>query len=161
MKISKYFQDHMPGNTCYGCGNNNHDGLKIKSYWEGDESVCIWNSKEKYQGWRGILNGGVIGTLIDCHSMCTAMAAAYKSEGRSLDSKPIYHYATGTMNIRYLKPTSNDLPVELRAVVKNIKGRKVEIHCEVFSDGIKTAEGDVIAIRVFDSSKSDKKFAKS
>ena len=46
----KYFQDFMPENVCFGCGNNNHEGLQIKSYWENDESVLIWKSEEKYHG---------------------------------------------------------------------------------------------------------------
>ncbi len=113
----------MPGNVCYGCGKENHEGLKIRSYWEVEEAVCIWHSKDKYNGWKGILNGGVLATLIDCHLMCTAMAAAYRAEGRDIDSEPVYHYATASLNIRYLKPTSNDHPIEIRATVKELKGQ--------------------------------------
>jgi len=150
-----YFQDHMPGNVCFGCGKKNHDGLKINSYWEGDESVCIWESQEKYQGWKGILNGGILATLIDCHAMCTAMAGVYKMEKRNLDSQPIYRYATGTISVKYLKPTSNLKPIELRAKVSEIKGRKVVLTCIAKSDGEITAEAEIIAIRVFDSSKDE------
>lgn len=146
------FQNHMPGNICFGCGQDNHQGLKIKSYWDGEEAVCIWQSKEQYQGWKGLLNGGIIATLIDCHCMCTSMAATYRAENRTLDSQPEYRYATGTMTIKYLKPTSNDIPVELRATVKEIKGRKVTVDCKVLSEGQLTAMAEVIAIRVFDSS---------
>ena len=156
MKEKDYFQDHMPGNVCFGCGKNNHQGLKISSYWEGDESVCIWESQEKYQGWEGILNGGILATLIDCHTMCTAMAATYRSENRSMESEPIYRYATGNISVKYLKPTSNTKPIELRATVKEIKGRKVVMSCIAKSDGEITAEAEVIAIRVFDSSKDEK-----
>ena len=46
----QYFQDFMPGNVCFGCGRDNHFGLKISSFWEGDEAVCIWNSEEKTCG---------------------------------------------------------------------------------------------------------------
>ena len=146
------FQDHMPGNICFGCGKDNHEGLQIKSYWEGEEAICIFHSEEKYQGWKGLLNGGIMATLVDCHSMCTAMAGAYRAENRNLDSQPEYRYATGTMTIKYLKPTSNDIPVELRATIKEIKGRKVTVDCRVLSEGQLTAMAEVIAIRVFDSS---------
>ena len=155
MKEKDYFQDHMPGNVCFGCGRSNHDGLKISSYWEGDESVCIWESQEKYQGWKGILNGGILATLIDCHTMCTAMAAAYQAENRALESQPVYRYATGTISVKYLKPTLNTKPIELRAKIKEIKGRKVVMSCIAKSDGEITAEAEVIAIRVFDSSKDE------
>ena len=120
-----YFQDHMPGNICFGCGADNPEGLQIKSYWDGEESICHWSSEDKYRGWPSLMNGGIIATLVDCHCMGTAMAHAYRSEGRNLDSRPIYRYATGTMNIKYLKPTSNDHPIELRARITEVKGRKV------------------------------------
>ncbi len=152
MNESVIFQDHMPGNICYGCGKDNHKGLQIRSYWEGEESVCVWNSEEKYQGWKGLLNGGVLATLVDCHAMCTAMAAVYKAEGRSMESEPVYRFATGTMTIKYTAPTSNTIPIEIRARVTEIKGRKVTINFKVFSGEMVSAEGEVIAIRVFSSS---------
>jgi acyl-CoA thioesterase FadM len=151
----QYFQDYVPGNVCFGCGNLNHEGLQIKSYWDGEEAVCIWQSQEKYHGWAHVLNGGILATIVDCHCMNTAMAAAYRSEGRGLESLPEYRYATGTMTVKYLKPTSNLTPVEVRTQVLEQKGRKVVMHCDVYSDGQKTAEADVIAIRVFDGRKDN------
>lgn len=149
MQDSKFFQDHMPENVCFGCGTN-HEGLQIKSYWEGDEAICKWTSQEKFHGWRNLMNGGIMATLIDCHCMGTAMADAYQREGRSLDSEPEYRYATGTLTVKYLKPTPNT-SVELRAKVVEVKGRKTVLTCGLFSDqGEKTAEADVIAIRVFE-----------
>ena len=158
----KSIQEYMVGNVCFGCGKENHDGLQIDSYWQDDnETVCVWQSEPKYQGWKGILNGGILASLIDCHCMGTALAATYHSEGRRLDTEPTYHYATGTMSIKYLLPTSNDKPIELRAKAVEIKGKKVTVHCNVWSEGRKTAEAEVIAIRVFDSSKkTDTPFAR-
>lgn len=146
-----YFQLHMPENVCFGCGINNVNGLHVKSYWEGEESVCEWKSEEKYHGWANLLNGGILATIIDCHCMGTAMADAYKREGRSLDSEPVYRYATGTLTVKYLKPTPNTI-IELRTRVIEVKGRKTVMKCEARVDGEVTAEADVIAIRVYDSS---------
>lgn len=146
----------MPGNVCFGCGAENPDGLQIKSYWEEDEAVCVWHSQEKYHGWRNIMNGGILATLIDCHCMCAAMAGAYQAEGRALDSEPFYRYATGTITVKYLLPTSNLHPVTLRAKVQEIKGKKVVMTCDIFSNGQKTAEAHVIAIRVADGALHDK-----
>ena len=148
----EYFQNYMPENVCFGCGIHNPDGMQIKSYWEGDEAVCIWQSKEKYHGWPKLMNGGVMATLIDCHCMCSSMAHAYKQEKRTLNSKPEYRYATGTLTVKYLKPTPNDKPVELRARIIETKGKKTSLHCDMYCEGIKTAEAEVIGIRVFDSS---------
>ena len=144
----------MHENVCFGCGIQNPDGLQIKSFWEGDESVCIWQSEEKHHGWANLMNGGVIATVIDCHCMGTAMAAAYQAEDRNLDTLPEYRYATGTMNIKYLKPTSNLVPIEVRTKITEIKGKKTVMTCQVFSEGEQTVSAEVIAIRVFDSSQA-------
>ena len=151
----EYFQDHMPGNVCFGCGAENPDGLQIKSFWDGDESVCIFHSQPKYHGWEKVMNGGILATLVDCHCMGTAMAAAYQEEGRSLDSKPYYRYATAEITVRYLKPTPNDRPVELRARVKEIKGRRTSLTCDVFVDGVKTAEAEAVGVRVLEGEPKD------
>ena len=153
-KAQDYFQDSMPGNVCFGCGNDNHDGLQIKSFWEGEEAVCVWQSEEKYHGWSNLMNGGIIATIIDCHCMGTAMAHAYRLENRSLDSLPEYRYATGTLNVKYLRPTSNNHPVELRAKIVEVKNRKTVMSCSLLSQGQISAEAEVVAIRVFDSSQN-------
>lgn len=146
----EYFQDTMHGNVCFGCGKDNPDGLQIKSYWEGEDSVCIWESKPMYHGWEKVLNGGVLATLIDCHCMVTAMAAAYRAENRPLGTEPHYRYATATITVRYLKPTPNDRPIELRAQVLSLQGRKAKLACDVFVDGIKTAEAEAVGVRVLE-----------
>lgn len=146
------FQDHMEGNVCFGCGQDNPEGLQIHSFWEGDTAICRWMPEKKYWGWVNILNGGIIATLIDCHCMGTAMAEAYRAEGRSLDTLPMYRYATGTLNIRYLKPTPGDQEVEVSAKVLEVKKRKTTLSVEVWCAGELTATAEVIALRVVDSS---------
>ena len=107
------------------------------------------------------MNGGIIATLIDCHCMGTAMAEAYRMEDRSLDTLPEYRYATGTLSVKYLKPTPNT-KVQLRAKITEVKGRKTVLSCDFFDEkGNKTAEADVVAIRVFDSSESKASVFKS
>ena len=145
-----YFQDHMPGNLCFGCGSENHEGLQIHSHWEGEFSVCEWTSEPRYQGWKGLMNGGILATLIDCHCMGTAMAAAYRSEGRELGSDPYYRYATAHIEVDYLKPTPNDRPITLRARVIEIQGRKARLTCQAFVDGVETAKAIVVGVRVFE-----------
>lgn len=153
-----FFQQSMEGNVCFGCGHDNHEGLKIKSHWQGEKSVCVWESQEKYNGWKGIMNGGIMATIIDCHTMATATMHAYKIEGnRAWDSLPEYRYATGTMMVKYLKPTPNDVPVKLVARVTETKGRKTTMTCELWSNDVKTAEAEVVAIRVYDSSQQNDK----
>jgi acyl-coenzyme A thioesterase PaaI-like protein len=146
----KYVQNYMPDNVCFGCGTQNPDGLQIKSFIEGDECVCVWESQPKYHGWETVINGGILATMLDCHCMATALSAAYDAENREWGSEPVYRYATGTITVRYIKPTANDRPITLRAKVVSMTGRKSQVHCDVYVDEDKTAEADVVAIRVME-----------
>ena len=146
----KAIQDQWPdwGSVCWGCGRNNDHGLQLKSYWDGDETVAQFEPKPYHLAFPGVLCGGIIAALIDCHATNTANAAAYKAEGRELSSKPAKRYITGSLSVRYIRPTPVNQPVTLRARVKEIKGRKVTVTCSLYSREIETATGEVIAIQV-------------
>ncbi len=155
MSDPEYFQLAMPGDVCFGCGGNNAAGLKIHSYWEGDEGVCHWRPEKHHEGWDGITCGGIIATLIDCHCMATAMATAIRNEGRPLISEPYYRFATGMLNIKYLAPTPNDQQLELRAQVTEIKNKKYTLECSLYANELKTAEATVVAFLVHRSDQPD------
>lgn len=143
------FQDYMERNKCWGCGSSNEHGLHIKSYWSGDEAVCIWKPHEYHMaGPENVLNGGIIATLIDCHSICTAIAAAYRREGRGLSTEPFIWYVTASLKVDYLKPTLIRKPVTLRAHPKEVKGRKTVVSCSLFSEEVECARAEVVAVRV-------------
>jgi len=157
MPKREYFQHAMPGDVCFGCGSDNAAGLKIHSYWDGDEGVCRWRPEKKHEGWEGITCGGIIATLIDCHCMATAMATAIRNEGRALMSEPYYRFATGMLNIKYLAPTPNDKELELRAHVTEVKNeKKYTLECGLYADGVKTAEATVVAFLVHRSDQVDR-----
>ena len=88
--------------------------------------------------------------------MCTAMAYAYRSEDRSLDSAPLYRYATGTMSLRYLSPVPSEAVIELEAEVISTQGRKTTLRCLLKAENTICLEAKVIAIRVYDSSQPQK-----
>ena len=156
MSQREYFQEAMPGDVCFGCGSANPAGLHIHSYWEGDDAVCRWQPEKIHEGWEGVTCGGIIATLIDCHCMATAMATAIRNENRPLKSEPHYRFATGSLNIRYLKPTNNDQELELRAQVTEIKNeKKYTVDCVLYVDGEKTAEATVVAFLVYRSDQPD------
>ena len=152
MTEKKYFQDYMPGNVCFGCGKEHPEGLQIKSYWDGSAAICHWQPEEKYRGWPKLLNGGIIATIIDCHCMGTAMAYAYQQEDRDIDSTPFYRYATSGLKIKYLKPTSTKDLITLSAQIIEHNQRKITMTCSLKSRDIITAQAEVIAIKVYDSS---------
>jgi acyl-coenzyme A thioesterase PaaI-like protein len=143
------FQDEILGNQCWGCGSGNKSGLQIKSYWSGDEAVCTWQPEAHHNaGSPNVLNGGIIATLIDCHAGWTAIAAAYRTEGRGINTEPPIWVVTASLNVKYLRPTSMDEPVVLRARVKETSGKKTIVTCSLLAKGEECATGEVVAVRV-------------
>ena len=83
------FQELMVGNYCWGCGELNENGLGLKTYWDGDESVSSYTPLPFHTAYAPhVVNGGILASLIDCHCICTAFAAGYKSEGREIGTEP-------------------------------------------------------------------------
>ncbi len=147
------FQDFYPENVahCYGCGRLNGHGHQIKTHWDGDETVTRYTPRPEHTAVPGFVYGGLIASLIDCHSTGTAAAAAYRAENRAMDSLPPLRFVTGSLHVDYLKPTPLGPELELRGHVKEIKGRKVVIESEVRVDGVVTARGEVVAVQMPDS----------
>ena len=142
-------QDQLPGNNCYGCGANNPHGLQIKSYWEGNESVCRYTPKpEQCAGPTQFVYGGTIASLVDCHSVGTAVSNFYRLAGREMGEAPLIWCVTGRLTVNYLAPTPIDKEIVLRATVEESHERKAVVKCRVFSGDTQVAEGDVIAVRV-------------
>jgi acyl-coenzyme A thioesterase PaaI-like protein len=91
--------------------------------------------------------GGLVASLIDCHSIWTAIAWTYRAEGREHGSPPAISYVTGSLNVRYLQPTRLSQPFVLRARVTELHPRKALVTCAAYSGEVITAQGDVVAVR--------------
>ena len=143
------FQDLLPGNHCWGCAPDAKDGLRIRSVWDGDETVREWTPRPEFAaGPRHILYGGMIGCVIDCHSIWTAIATAYRAEGREIGDGQVIWFATAALSLSYRKPTPVDQPLTLRARVTEMQGRKALVSCSLTSGGAETATGEMVAVRV-------------
>lgn len=143
------FQDQIPDNFCYGCGPSNEQGLRLKSFWDGDESLSTFMPQAFHTaGPKHILNGGIIATIIDCHCLCTAIADSYRRENRSMGTAPQIWCATASLKIDYLRPVPLDRPVTLRARVVEAGPKKTKLFCTVFSEGQECAKAEVLAVRV-------------
>jgi acyl-coenzyme A thioesterase PaaI-like protein len=146
----KAFQDYYPDQLahCYGCGRLNEHGLQIKSYWDGDESVCHFVPRAYHTAIPGFVYGGLIASLIDCHGTGTAAAAMYRTENRAMDTEPPFRFVTGSLHVDYLRPTPIDATLQVRAKVKEIKGRKVTMTLTLSANGELCARGEVIAVQM-------------
>jgi acyl-coenzyme A thioesterase PaaI-like protein len=91
--------------------------------------------------------GGLVASLMDCHSIWTAISWAYREEGRPHGSPPSISYVTGSLTVKFLKPTRLDVPVVLRARVTEMEGKRATVHCDLYSGEEKTAETTVVAFR--------------
>ena len=148
-------QDGLRDNHCYGCGADNDKGLQIKSHWQGDECVCRYTPRpEQCAGPTGYVYGGTIASVIDCHSVGTALSNYYRLEGRAVGEGPEIWCVTGRLTVNYLEPTPIDREMVLRATIEDCGEKKTQVKCRVYSGDTQTAEGDVIAIRVPDSWRS-------
>lgn len=148
--MTQAFQDYYPDELsyCYGCGRLNEHGYQIKTYWDGDESVTIFTPKPYHIAIPGYVYGGLIASLIDCHGTGTAAAAMYRAENRAMDTLPAYRFVTASLHVDYLKPTPLGVPLEVRGVVKEIKGRKVVVSATLSANGVVCARGEVVAVQM-------------
>ena len=149
----KAFQDYYPAHPshCYGCGRLNEFGHQIKSYWDGEESVCTFLPKPYHTAIPGYVYGGLIASLIDCHATGTAAAATYRAEGRTMDTEPPLRFVTASLHVDFLRPTPIGLPLEVRGRVKEIKGRKVVVDATLSAGGEMCAQGEVVAVQLPES----------
>ncbi len=146
----KALQDKSPEiiSNCWGCGRNNEDGLQIKSYWEGNEAICTWKPQKYHLAFPEILNGGIIATIIDCHCLSTANTTYLKAKGIETNEIGQESFITGSLFVKYLKPTPVDKPITLRAKVKETKGRKITVTCDLYSRKKLCVTGEVVAIKI-------------
>ncbi len=126
-----------PDGICFGCGPSNEHGLHIRSFARSDEVVAEWQPQPHHQAFPDVLNGGIIGTLLDCHSAATSYWAL--SEGGTKDTGQLVtaHYA-----VSLLRPTPVDGPLTVVARAVEIGERKVQVESRIESGGEVTATGD-------------------
>jgi acyl-coenzyme A thioesterase PaaI-like protein len=147
--VDQAIQDQIPHNHCFGCGTLNPRGLRIKSYPQGEETMCRFQpSPDHMAGPTHVVYGGIIAAVIDCHCVCTAIADAYRVAGRPLGSEPLLWAVTASLKVDFLAPTPIGEPMELRARVRETKGRKRILDCVVRSGGRDCARAEVIAVEV-------------
>jgi acyl-coenzyme A thioesterase PaaI-like protein len=144
--MTESLQDrYAPANACYGCGPANPKGLRVKSIVQGDEVVCTWQPETMYEAFPGVLNGGIIGTLFDCH--CNWTAAWHLMNRAGATSPPCT--VTAEYSIKLRRPTPTDVPVFLRARVTESSGDRAKVTGTLEAGGkvCATCEGVFVAVK--------------
>jgi acyl-coenzyme A thioesterase PaaI-like protein len=145
------FQDEfaeMGVHQCWGCGSQNEQGLQIKSYWEGGEGICTWQPQASHQAWPGIVNGGILATIIDCHCTCTAIAAAYRTAHRTITTPPLIAMVTAALHVSYLRPTPITELLRLRATIREQTERKTILTCTLSALGEVCVRAEAVIVRL-------------
>ena len=132
MSLQEQFAPHS---ICYGCGPANAHGLHVRSVVDGDLVTAEWTPGPHHEAFPGMLNGGIIGTLLDCH--CNWAAAYHLMQRDGVDRPPCA--VTAEYTIRMRKPTPSAGPVRLRARVVESSGNRVDVEGELEAGGRVTA----------------------
>jgi len=133
-----------PTNACFGCGPANEKGLRIRSFPEGDELVCDWTPQKHHEAWPGVVNGGICGALLDCHSNWAAAWHLLNANG--LEELP--STVTADFHVKLRRPTPSTAPLRLRARVVESDAARAVVQASIESGGEVTAtcRGTFVAV---------------
>ena len=137
-------ETYAPNNACFGCGPANDKGLRIQSFLEGDELVCEWRPEPHHLAFEGVLNGGICGALLDCHSNWAA--AVHLMSVRNLPVPPCT--VTAEFDVKLKRPTPMDATVHLRARVVESSADQAIVEATLTANGKVTAtcRGTFVAV---------------
>src|SRR5215211_6864283 len=138
-------ETYSPDGICFGCGPKNEKGLRIRSFADGDEFVAEWSAEPHHEAFPGVLNGGVIGALLDCHSNWAAAIHLMRRAGASHPPCTV----TADYSIKLLRPTPTDAPVSLTARVVESTDERAVVEATLSAHGKTTAtcRGTFVAVK--------------
>ncbi len=125
---------------CYGCGRNNALGLHIETRWDGTQGLARFTPRPEHIALPGFVYGGLLASLVDCHGVATAAAAD------AGDAQTFPRYVTASLSVKFLRPTPLGPELELRAWVRERRGRKTVVEVEISALGEVRARGEVVAV---------------
>jgi acyl-coenzyme A thioesterase PaaI-like protein len=136
---------YAPRSVCFGCGPANPGGLHLRSYERDGELVAEWRAQPRYEAWPGTLNGGIVGTLLDCHSNWAGALALMRAAG----SDAVPATVTARYEVALLRPASTAGPITLRARVAELAPDRatVESTLEAGGERCATFRGTFVAVR--------------
>jgi acyl-coenzyme A thioesterase PaaI-like protein len=138
-------ETYAPQNACFGCGPANEKGLKIRSFVQGDEVVADWTPQKHHEAFEGVLNGGIIGALLDCHSNWAATWHLMKKSGS--DHPPCT--VTAEFAVKLTRPTPTNVPIHLTAVVTESTDDRAVVDAKLTANGkvCATCHGIFVAVK--------------
>lgn len=138
-------ETYAPGNVCFGCGPANDRGLRIRSFAAGEEVVCDWTPEPHHEAFTGVLSGGIIGTLLDCHSNWTAAWHLMRAAGA--DGPPCTVTADFAVQLKRPAPTGGPVHLVARVVESSADRAVVESRLEAGGKICATCRGTFVAVK--------------
>ena len=136
---------------CYGCGRLNPHGLHVRTLWDSGEGVARLDPGPYHLALPGFVYGGLTASLIDCHGIGTAAAAAMAAAGLRPGEDVSPRFVTAHLAVDYLRPTPAGVELVARARATEVGARKVVVEVGVAADGVECARGRVVAVRMPES----------
>lgn len=144
-------QDTYPEDAshCYGCGPLNDDGIQIKTSIDGDGTLTVFDPWPSHTAFAGTVYGGLIASVVDCHSTGSAAIFRMLADGDAIGSRPSPRYVTAHLEVDFLAPTPLDRMRVFGRLVE-LTDRKAIVESEVQVAGIATAKGSAVLVRIKD-----------
>lgn len=134
-----------PKGVCFGCGVVNEKGLRIRSFEKDSEYFAEWKAEKHHEAFPGMLNGGIIGSLLDCHSNWAAAHYLMKQNNKDEPDCTV----TANYSIKLLRPTPSDALIKLRAKVVESSEDRATVEAELIANDkvCATCKGLFVAVK--------------
>jgi acyl-coenzyme A thioesterase PaaI-like protein len=139
-------QQFSPESICFGCGPANAKGLQVQSFAQSDGSVVAeWHPEPHHAAFPGVLNGGIIGALLDCH--CNWAATWHLMQRDALPRPPCT--VTASYGIKLLRPTPTDASLTLAARVVESSADRARVEGTLSAGDVvcATCTGTFVAVK--------------
>lgn len=137
-------QERMyPDLTCFGCGHANPKGLKLRSYPADGFVVATFQPWEEHDNGLGYLNGGIIATVLDCHSAAAVIDEAAR-RGWTAEGGTALSYVTAGIDVRFLRPSPLSEASELRATIVSADEDAMTVDVQLIWDGKPRAQASAL-----------------
>jgi acyl-coenzyme A thioesterase PaaI-like protein len=135
---------------CFGCGRYNQAGHQLKTFAAGDETITEHEPAPIYTGAGEFAYGGLIASLIDCHSAGSAAIFWMHAHHREVGTGPAPRFVTARLEVDYIAPTPLRL-LRLEGRADEVGERKVIVTTDLISGNAVTARGRAVLVKVPES----------
>lgn len=152
--LSRPIQHFYPDDFswCYGCGTKNMTGHHFETRWDGQETVTTYQPLPEHTAIPGFVYGGLLASLVDCHSTGSASLALFRQEGHEPgDEAPVPRCVTASLSVQYLKPTPMGVSLEVRGQIEELSSRKAVVASRIWASGELVVTARVVAVRAPES----------